>query len=108
MFVARGVPRCTIFYWSAPPLHAPPLRENLGIERTGLVAALRLVLRADGENFSRIRGAQKYLSFGVAHDPRDLCGARFRQLRISAVLVDGQQRSIVARAGQHAAVSRHA
>src|SRR5271155_3196214 len=108
MFVGLDVARGTIFYWSAPPLRASPLRENLRVERTGLVTAFRLVLRTDGKNFSGVGGAQKDFSFGVTHDAGDLRGAGLGQLRVSAALIDGQQRSIVPRARQQAAVLRHA
>ena len=87
-----------------PPVDASPLRKKLRVEGARFVGAFGFVLGADGENFSGIRGAQEDFAGGIARDAGDLRGAGFGELRENAVAIDGQQRAVVAGAGEKAAI----
>ena len=80
------------------------MRKKLGVEGTGFVSAFGFVFGADGKNLSGIRGAQENFSGRIASDAGDLRGAGFGELRENAATVNGEERAVVAGAGEKSAV----
>src|SRR5438445_633583 len=87
-----------------PPLEAAPLRKELGVKGMVFECAFRLVVGAHGKNFSGVGCAQEDFSGRIAADAGDLRGTCFRELSENAAAVNGEKRTIVARAGEETAV----
>ena len=84
------------------------MRENLRIEGPRFKGAFRFVFRANRKDFAGIRGAQEDFSVARPGNAGDLRRTRFGKLRISAALIDRQQRTIIAGAGEQPSVRGHA
>src|SRR6202043_1140279 len=85
-------------------VEASPLREKLRVKGAGFVSAFRFVFGTYGKRFSWIGGTEEELAARAAGYSGDLRRARFGELRENAAAIDGQQRAIVAGAGEQATI----